>query len=105
MAGEAELLEIKKIGDDVKSAIADFKGKLEEKASTEDVESQLKGMKESYKEALDTIKKQGEDISSLTVKMNRERLPFGGGEGEMKNLQGQLIEELTAESNNGVQSS
>jgi len=101
MAGEAELLEIKKIGDDVKSAIADFKGKLDEKASTDDVESQLKGMKEAYKEALDTIKKQGEDISSLTVKMNRERLPFGGGEGEMKNLQGQLIEELTAESKKG----
>lgn len=98
---EAELLEIQKIGTDVKAAIADFQGKLKEKASTEDVETQLKGMKEANAALLASLEKQGEDISQLAVKMNRNELPFGGGAEAQKNLEGQLIAQLTEESKKG----
>lgn len=103
MASEAELLEIKKIGEDVNAAISGFEGKLKEKADTADLEKQIKSIEESYKALEEKHKKQGESMSELIVKMNRDQLPFGGNREEAtKNLESQIFEQLKAGQEKGI---
>lgn len=98
MATEAELLEIKKIGEDVNAGLVQLKGQLQEKANTADTNAQLEGMKAQYRELEEKFKKQGDDLSALSTKMNRGSLAglFGGDSPyNEKDLENQLVHELT----------
>jgi len=77
MASEAELLEIKKIGEDIQKSVGEFEGKLKEKADLKDIEIQIEGITKSYTELKEDLKKKGDNLDQLIVKMNRENLPDG----------------------------
>jgi len=94
MASEAELLEIGKIGTEIKGLVSEVEGKVKEKANTADVEIQIKGITEKYNALEEKHKKQGEDLSALMVKMNREGLPQPGQEQRQKALESIVYDSL-----------
>jgi len=75
MASEAELLEIKELGEAIQKSVGELETRIKEKASTEDVETRLKGIETSYDTMKEELKKKGENLDQLIVRMNRENLP------------------------------
>lgn len=87
-----------KLGAEFNKSLAQMEGQIKENGKvSEDTKSQAKGLEEKISTIETALKGMGDEFSEMVARQNREQLPFGSdGVDHIKNLQGQIYDQLEA---------